>query len=158
MSLIEVLKTHHKDASTRHPTLGVCYDEVVGTQATKFCSFAYNGDFFQLVDSLEALVSVNPEFADDYFWVDMLVNNQWFALNHDFEWWASKFRTALKKIGHLVIICSPWSDPAQLKRAWCLWEIFCAIEGGGKFDVALGSKQHDAFIEAILDESGEYYE
>ena len=157
MSLIDVLKTHYKDASSPHPTLGVCYDDVVGEQATKFCSFAYNGDFFELVDSLEALILANPEYADEYFWFDMLVNNQWFALDHDFDWWASTFKTAVKKIGHLVLICSPWSDPEPLKRAWCLWEIYCAIGSGGKFDVALGTAQHDAFVQAIIADPAAYY-
>ena len=158
MSLIDVLKTHHKDASNLHPTLGVCYDDVVGAQATKFCSFAYNGDFFDLVDSLEALVLANPEYADDYFWFDMLVNNQWIALDHDFQWWATTFKTAVRKIGHLVLICSPWSDPEPLKRAWCLWEIYCALENDVKFDVALGANEHTKFIDAIIADPTEYYQ
>lgn len=35
MSLVEVLKTHHKDASNPGLTFGVCYDEVIGEKATK---------------------------------------------------------------------------------------------------------------------------
>ena len=150
MSLIDVLKTHHKDASNLHPTLGVCYDDVVGERATKFCSFAYNGDFFDLVDSLEDLVLTNPDYADDYFWFDMLVNNQWVAIEHNFEWWSTTFKNAVQEIGHLVLICSPWFDPEPLKRTWCLWEIYCAIEVDGKLDVALSSKQRKDFIDSII--------
>ena len=154
MSLIDMLKTHHKDASNPHPTLGICYDEVVGDQATIFVSFTYNTDFFLLVKTIEAFVEDNPEHASAYFWFDMLVNNQWAALEHDFEWWSSTFKEAIGKIGHTILVCTPWSDPEPLKRAWCLWEIYCTVNSGGNFDVAIGANSVNMFVQAIITDAG----
>ena len=115
-SFIDVLQIHYKDANNPHPVLGCCYDEVVGEKATKFCSFAYSTDFFELVDSLETLVKIHPEYADDYFWFDPLVNNQWQAADHDFadhdfQWWGKlqlmvPFFTLLACRNSLTINCN----------------------------------------------------
>ncbi len=156
-SLIDVLKKHHKTPSDRHPELGVCYDEVVGEKATVFVSFTYNSDFFELVSSIESYVEANPGLGDSYFWFDMLVNCQWSAMDHDFDWWSSTFKQAVGEIGHTLLVCLPWSDPEPLKRAWCLWEIYCSVSSDSKFDIALGSAQHEAFVAAIVSKPEEYY-
>ena len=154
MSLIDLLQTHHKDAnSPPHPDLGVRYDDVVGEKATKFVSFAYVSDFFDIVQSIETYVVENPEAADDYFWVDMLVNNQWFALDHDFAWWSSTFKKAVGEIGHMLLMCTPWSDPEPLKRAWCLWEIFCVHITNSKLTILLGAAQEQSFFSTLRSES-----
>ena len=44
-SLIDMLQKDHR--TTRHPVLGVTYDEVVREKSNVFLSFAYSGDFFE---------------------------------------------------------------------------------------------------------------
>ena len=38
---------------------------------------------------------------------------------------------------------SPWNSPVVLRRAWCLWEIFCSINAGEKvnFQICLPTSE-----------------
>ena len=106
-SLIEMLKTAHHEIP--HFKLGVTYRQVVGTKANIFLSFAYGDNFIDLVEGLELFMEDekrNP--TTTYFWFDMFVNDQWHALDHDFDWWANTFSTAVESIGETVIFLSPW--------------------------------------------------
>ena len=47
---------------------------------------------------------------------------------------------------------SPWDDLHTLKRAWCLWEVYCSVVGGAKFSVSLDKRQRAKFVGAILDD------
>lgn len=63
--------------------------------------------------------------TENYYWIDVCVNNQWEAPQLPYEWWSSTFLSAIGKIGNTCLVLSPWDDPIPLKRAWCLWEIVC---------------------------------
>jgi tetratricopeptide (TPR) repeat protein len=145
LSLIDMLRLKHNE--TAHPTLGVSYSQVVGAEANIFVSFAYSDNFLELVESLEEYLRNQSDFAVDtvYFWFDMFVNNQWEAAEHDFEWWATTFRTAVKSIGHTVLFLSPWDNPTMLKRAWCLYEISCSET----ISVVLSPKQMSSFMDVL---------
>ena len=102
-SLIELLKKDHQKSP--HPKFQLTYNQAVGKEANVFVSFAYKDNFCELVEALE--VNLEDRGADPtttYFWFDMFVNNQWVALEHDFNWWASTFRTAVQSIGETVCI------------------------------------------------------
>ena len=75
--------------------------------------------------------------ATPYFWVDLVVNNQFAAPSRSFTWWQTVFRENVERIGHTVVALE-WQNPRPLGRIWCLWEIFCsttaAEEGGGDGD------------------------
>lgn len=129
-SLIEVL---HREYPTiervKHPRLGVTYDEAVGAKATAFVSFAYSDNFIELVGSLEQLLKDEPvkyPVESTFFWFDMIVNDQWSALEKSFDWWATTFREAVKEINNTICFFAPWNDPTVTKRAWCLFEISCS--------------------------------
>ena len=126
-SLIELLQTRHKTEADKHPLLDVCYEGHV-SRATVFVSFAYAADFVELVDALECYLAGEGEGAAEttFFWFDLFVNNQWAALQHDFDWWATTFRTAIQEIGKTVLVLLPWHAPIPLTRVWCLFEIYCS--------------------------------
>jgi hypothetical protein len=44
-------------------------------------------------------------------------------------------------------------NPLPLTRAWCLWELFCTVETGSKFNVFLGPAEH-ALFESQLTAAG----
>lgn len=44
---------------------------------------------------------------------------------------------------------SPWNDPITLKRAWCLFEIYCTILTKSKFDIILSDKGKKKFVEDL---------
>ena len=72
--------------------------------------------------------------ATPYFWVDLVVNDQFAAPSRPFAWWQTVFRESVERIGHTVVALE-WENPRPLGRIWCLWEMFCsttgAEEGGG---------------------------
>ena len=100
--------------------------------ATHFVSHAWAGSFAELVAVVDGVVAEEaaagrPEPA---FWVDLAVNNQHDAPELPFSWWCSTFRKSIAAIGKVVLVLAPWNDPRPLRRAWCLWEIFCAAGSG----------------------------
>ena len=124
------------------------YNEVVGVKANVFVSFTYGNNFIELVDALENYLEKRRAEGNDevvYFWFDMFVNDQWHALEKDFEWWAGTFKTAVQGIGETVIFLSPWEDPAMLKRAWCLYEISCSR----KLSVAVSRQEEESFVDTM---------
>ena len=59
----------------------------------------------------------------------------------------------------MVLLCAPpWNNPIPFTRAWCLWEIYCAVKTGSKFEVAITPDQHTAFVKGITSNSGEFYQ
>ena len=46
---------------------------------------------------------------------------------------------------------SPWDNPHTLTRAWCLWEVYCSVEGGANFSVAFGPAERKSFEAALCD-------
>jgi hypothetical protein len=133
--------------TTRHPVLGVTYDEVVRKKSNVFLSFAYSSDFFELVGSVECFYERNPRLdkATTAFWFDPVVNDQWHALDKPFEWWATTFREAVQEIGHTLLFLSPWNSPEMLLRAWCLLEICYSL----KISIALSRAQLEAFYHTM---------
>ena len=151
-SLIEMLKSAHCEIP--HATLRVTYDQAVGTNANVFVSFSYGDNLMDLVEGLELfLKDEQRDPMETYFWFDPFVNDQWHALDHDFDWWANTFSTAVESIGETVIFLSPWDQPGMLKRAWCLIEISCSK----KISVAISRAQKDAFVTTFRVDSDEIY-
>ena len=56
---------------------------------------------------------------------------------------------AVKEIGHVVLVLSPWQNPIPFTRAWCLWEIYCAIVTGSKLEVAMDSGERQDFVSTL---------
>ena len=55
----------------------------------------------------------------------------------------NQFREGIESIGCTVIVLMPLFNPVPLTRAWCVWEIYCTINGGVLFETALSrSDQH----------------
>jgi tetratricopeptide (TPR) repeat protein len=123
-SFIDVLLSNHFDINNKHPLLNLSYKEAVGEKASLFVSFAYLDNYIELVDALELHIETQnlPEIST-YFWFDIFVNDQWTAVDKDFDWWANAFRETVTTIGHTLTFLSPWSNPSYLKRVWCLLEM-----------------------------------
>ena len=70
----------------------------------------------------------------------------------DFNWWATAFKSAIISFGRTVMVLAPWNDPIPLTRGWCVWELYCSIEGkkkGCRFEIALSSESENQFIRDI---------
>ena len=123
-------------------------------RATVFISHAWKYNFLDVVDALQHHFSSEP---DVYIWFDLFSNNQHKAPNLPFEWWSDTFLNAIGKLGRVVMVLSPWNNPIPFTRAWCLWEIYCAVETKSRFEVAITPDQHDAFVEGITSDSSQFY-
>ena len=106
--------------------------------ATVFVSHAWRYEFCDVVvNALEQHASEHPH---SYFWFDLFTNNQNEVASKDFEWFSSTFREGVREIGQVLLVLSPWNDPIPIRRAWCLFEIFSALEDS---DVTLHIKLPD---------------
>jgi hypothetical protein len=109
-----------------HPELNITSADALSEHPTAFVSHAWRYNFLELVAAIESFEQTSSSLADTqgvspgYYWLDLCVNNQWEAPNLPYEWWSTTFLSAIGKIGHTVLVLSPWDDPIPLKRAWCL--------------------------------------
>merc|ERR1711991_317115 len=122
--------------------------------ATAFIFHAWKYNFLDVVDALQYHFSSEP---DVYIWFDLFSNNQHKTSSLPFKWWSETFLNAIGKLGRVVMVLSPWNNPIPFTRAWCLWEIYCAVETKSKFEVAITPEQYDAFVEGITSDYTQFY-
>ena len=85
-----------------------------------------------------------------FFWYDCFVIDEHASQSLTQDWWKTTFTECIARIGHTVMVLSPWSAPIPLTRAWCLWEIYSTVKTARDFDVALGPAARREFEEALL--------
>ena len=59
-----------------------------------------------------------------------------------FEQFRDIFKNRVRDIGHLVPLLSPWKSPVYITRAWCVMELFTAIEQ--KCQITITMPPHEA--------------
>jgi len=163
LSLVDLLLKKH--AEKPHNKLKVTAGDVVGggeekkATADYFLIHAWDANFHQLCDAVDKWVSTHTDKKNYYldkrtctFWVDFCVYNQWHhrasSANHAVPVAAFK-DLIMTSVPNAVIVMSPWDEPLCCTRAWCLWELFCAIkaqEGTRKYEkhqvsVAMSDKE-----------------
>ncbi|KAF0719784.1 Aste57867_783 [Aphanomyces stellatus] len=121
--------------------------------ATWFVSHAWSYKFVDVVDALTDFFSDQGLESDNVaVWFCMFNNNQ--HLINDvvipFEFWVDSFQSALKAIGNVVMVLSPWNNPATLTRTWCVFEIYVASVINARFEVAMGKAQKQAFLQDVV--------
>ena len=167
MSLVELLRKKH--AVKAHKKLKVTAGDVVGggdgdTTAGKpvadyYLIHAWNANFHELCDAVEKWLATHTDKKNYYldkrtttFWVDFACYNQWYhrssSAQHAVPVAAFK-NLIVSSIPNAVVVMSPWDEPLCCTRAWCLWELFCALkaqEGSRKYErhqvsVAMSDKE-----------------
>ena len=121
--------------------------------ATAFISHAWKYQFLDLENALSYHFRENP---DTIIWLDLFTNNQHKAVDLDFTWWETVFLEAIRQFGLTVMILAPWNNPIPLTRGWCIYELYCTIFTGAKFQVAMSGSHTKQFLEDIQrDATGE---
>ena len=116
---------------------------------THFLSQAWQYKFLNLVEALRCFVESQPEGSQPvFFWFCCFATDEHAPHTVPLR---TVFQDSIRRIGHTVMVISPWNDPVVLKRAWCLWELFCTVQVGVPFSVCLGPAEAAAFEAAILD-------
>jgi len=122
-------------------------------RAEVFISHAWKYKFLDVVSALKNVLNDTPNI---YIWFDVFCNDQHNAPNRDFQWWSTTFKCAIKELGKTIVIIDPYRDPLCLKRAWCLFEIFCTIETKSKFQIAMSDTSEQQFNMLIKDNPEEF--
>ena len=118
--------------------------------ANAFVSHAWQFNFLTVVAALEAFVAQHQAGEELFFWFDCLVIDEHANNDKPQEWWSTSFKDSISAIGRTVMVLAPWNQPVPLTRAWCLWELFCAVNTGCPFNVALSPEQSAALEEAVM--------
>jgi hypothetical protein len=130
------------------------HTDLVGP-ANVFVSHAWKYMFLDVLDALRQYFEQRRRAhgsgsgGDVFIWFDLFCNNQHAAVELPFDWWTRTFSSNIRLIGNTVMILAPWQGPVTLKRAWCLYEIFCTVETKSHFDVAMCDGQIQEFIAAL---------
>ena len=118
--------------------------------AQVFISHAWQYVFLDVVDTLQTHFKSNPDII---IWFDLFSNNQHKAIEFDFDWWSTTFKSAIEQFHHTVLIWSPWNNPIPLTRAWCLFEIYCTAEYNCRFEITLSLADQERFVESIQNDT-----
>jgi hypothetical protein len=96
-----------------------------------------------------ALLRLQPS-CDSVLLPDALVSSQHKTERLPQDWWSTAFATAIRDIGHTVLVVQPWHAPAPLTRSWCLWEIFSTLDAQVRLEVLMPPAQAQE-LHAALD-------
>ena len=83
-------------------------------------------------------------------WISFFSINQHVAGERPMDFWSGTFMSSIKEIGHVVMVAMPYDNPAPLTRAWCLWEVYCAVRTESKFEVAMDKDEEIAFVNDMI--------
>ena len=127
-----------------------------------FISHAWKYIFLDLLEAIESISTkdnANKDGGPLYFWVDLFSNNQNIGFEPPpFDWWCGTFMNAIQTMNHVVMIIAPWENPYSLTRAWCLWEVYCAIVTKSKFSIAMCKREHVRFKQMILEKTNMFFD
>jgi len=102
-------------------------------EASVFVSHSWGSPFASLVGALEDYLKSHqqPAYAV-YFWVDCFSINQHAAAvsTLDSAHWSRLFGEAIRSMGAVCLVATPWESPTALGRCWCLFELMSALSGG----------------------------
>lgn len=104
---------------------------------------------FKFLDVVQTVKWHFRSELDTVLWFDLFSNNQHDTGARPFEWWSTTFKSAIAQFGHTVLILSPWEDPVPLRRAWCLFEIYCTVETSATFEIAMCEADVAAFLQNV---------
>jgi hypothetical protein len=115
-------------------------------EANVFVSHSWAGLFLTLVDSLAACL--RGEEGDAYFWIDLFCCSQHTLYDRDFAKWLERFKPRIA--GLRTVLSLSYSDQfAALTRSWVLYELYCAVEAGGSFQVAMSPAESARLLQAL---------
>jgi hypothetical protein len=124
--------------------------------ANVFVSHARKSSFSELLGAIQYHFRgfAENDRADLRIWLDMLSINQDIRSGQDSDWWCGALQDAIAHAGieHVLLMFSPWDNPATLTRAWCLWEIFITQLNGRPPQIIMGSEEENRFIYDVLTE------
>eukprot|EP00049_Salpingoeca_infusionum_P019368 m.361582 g.361582 ORF g.361582 m.361582 type:complete len:760 (+) comp19698_c0_seq1:87-2366(+) len=115
--------------------------------ATVFISHAWK---YRFADVVSAMLEYGEAHDKTYFWFDLFINNQNVVTSYSYNWWTTTFKSSIASIGRVLVVMQPWSDPIPLTRAWCLWEMYCAISQQVDLSILIPKSEATGFRNGVL--------
>jgi hypothetical protein len=57
-----------------------------------------------------------------------------------------EFQSRVLGIGRVLVMMRPWGDPENLKRIWCIFECFMALESGCEFSIVIPPLERERMV------------
>ena len=101
----------------------------------------------------EDLVAALAQHRGKYLWIDMWSEDQTMLVDDpvDAEW-LTNFQTAVKDMGHTVVVFDEWMDAKPLTRMWCLYELAATASSVAGFEIAMPPRKQEEMTGMILDQ------
>jgi tetratricopeptide (TPR) repeat protein len=112
-----------------------------------FVSHAWQYKFLDVVSSLQAFLAAEPDGADATLWFDAFSTSQHDTYSRPPMWWQRTFVNSIGRMGRLVMVLTPWTDPVTLSRAWCILELFACVNSRSRFQVAMPPDQYQSIFD-----------
>ena len=129
--------------------------------ASWFISHAWQCKFLDVIDAMMDFFRSRAQTEDEAMgvvvWFDLFSNSQHKTDERPFEWWQGTFTNAIREMGNVLQVLTPWEHPIPLKRAWCVFEIYACECTNSNFHVTMTSVERTRFMEMLLKDGGEYY-
>jgi hypothetical protein len=88
--------------------------------ATHYMSYSWEIPCHDMVEAIK--LALQHETRDCYVWFDLL----------HMDYWNVRTGGDVMQGLDLLQVCSKWDEPERLKRAWIMYEAFCAVVRGSR--------------------------
>ena len=128
-------------------------------QANCMLSYARGSSVSDIVDSMVAYCEREGIGDATNVWMCCLCINQWRvqpASQHEStSTFLSEFESRVRGIGRILCLMTPWTNPANMKRLWCIHELWFAVqESGCSFDIVMPPAEHQNFTQMLVADFG----
>lgn len=124
---------------------------------SQFISYAWSYPFRLLIDIVEQFEEENPPPSGTtyYYFLDQFSLNQHVFVDEQAnqkelqQQIVASLEGQMTRAGHVLMCLHPWNKPVPLKRAWCLFELFVAMQSGCKVTMCFGRDDARALQAAV---------
>eukprot|EP00808_Paulinella_micropora_P026528 g8799.t1 len=106
------------------------------------------------IPQLGVSVAFLLEFTEKHQKFDRFTINRHGTNNVQARSGSLRSKANVKRIGHIVLVQSLWTNPVPLTRAWCLWEILCTFRTKSTFEIILPPKEEKSLLESPVTQEG----
>jgi len=119
--------------------------------ATVFISHCWNRKFTDTVNALKLHFRETP---DIFIWMDIFSYNcDSDETMEEFDSWCGGLRNLISGMSRLVLIMPSFTDMVPLRRLWCIFELYLAVDVNASFDLAMLDVDVEQVLESIRDDS-----
>jgi len=139
-------------------------DEHVGP-ASIMLSYTWGYTIGDIIDVLNNYCTTNNlDPKEVYVWICCLCVNQHRVIEKrrneevvTFQEFESVFSKRVTRIGHILAMMTPWTQPEYLSRVWCIFELFTASQYDGcKVTIEMPSRERKDFLDGVVNMTADF--